>query len=207
MAAVPVLGRAALVLLRGNEDVTGATLYRFFGLHVAILPGIAFLLLVLHLLFVQRQGMSVPRAWQNGDPARRRSMPFFPNFLLRDLLLWLVVLNVLAILAVVAPFGIHPLEWPLGERADPFAPAPEGIRPEWYFMFMYQTLRLLPPHLGPFEGEMIGVLAFGLAGVLWALVPLWDRPARDGRMRPWVTWVGVLVLGYVVGMTIWGYLA
>jgi drug/metabolite transporter (DMT)-like permease len=68
-------------------------------------------------------------------------------------------------------------------------------------------LRLLPAHLGPFEGEVIGVLAFTLAGALWALLPLWDRRRRDGRMRAWVAWVGVVVVGYIVGMTIWGYLA
>src|SRR6516165_3829047 len=59
--AVPVVGHFSLRLLRGGDDVTGATLSRFYGLHVAILPALTTALVALHLLFVQRQGMSVPR--------------------------------------------------------------------------------------------------------------------------------------------------
>ncbi len=206
MGAVPVVGEPLLQLLRSGEDVTGATLYRFYGIHVAILPGIAFVFLGLHLMFVQRQGMSAPPAWEAADPKKRRTLQFFPNFMLRDVLLWLIVLNVIAILAVVAPFGIDPFHWPLGEKADPFVPAPEGIRPEWYFMFMFQTLKLLPAHIGPLEGELVGVLGFGLMGLIWILTPFWDRPRADGTMRPWVTWLGVLMLIYIIGMTVWGYL-
>jgi hypothetical protein len=58
--AVPVVGHFALRLLRGGDDVTGATLSRFYGLHVAVLPAVTTALVALHLLFVQRQGMSVP---------------------------------------------------------------------------------------------------------------------------------------------------
>src|SRR6266540_6343940 len=58
--AVPVIGKFTLRLLRGGDDVTGATLSRFYGLHVAILPAITTALVAAHLLFVQRQGMSVP---------------------------------------------------------------------------------------------------------------------------------------------------
>ncbi len=91
-------------------------------------------------------------------------MPFFPNFLLRDLLLWLIVLNVLAILAVFFPSE-------LGTKADAFAPAPAGIRPEWYFLFMFQTLKYFPAHVLFLEGEILGVLLFGIAGILWTFVP------------------------------------
>src|SRR2546423_7726507 len=58
--AVPIIGHFSLRLLRGGDDVTGATLSRFYGLHVAVLPAITAALVAAHLLFVQRQGMSVP---------------------------------------------------------------------------------------------------------------------------------------------------
>ena len=58
--SVPLVGRFLLRLLRGGEDVTGATLSRFYGLHVAVLPALTTILIAGHLLFVQRQGMSVP---------------------------------------------------------------------------------------------------------------------------------------------------
>jgi len=57
---VPFVGRFLLRLLRGGDEVTGATLSRFYGLHVAVLPAITTALVALHLLLVQRQGMSVP---------------------------------------------------------------------------------------------------------------------------------------------------
>ena len=95
-----------MIFLRGGEDVTGATLTRFFGFHVAILPGIFTLILAIHLLLVQRQGMSEPMGYENTKIAERKTMPFFPNFILRDLLLWLIVLNVLAIHSSIFSVGI-----------------------------------------------------------------------------------------------------
>src|SRR5689334_13770653 len=84
--SVPLVGRFMMRLLRGGDDVTGATLSRFFGFHVAVLPAITTLLIALHLLLVQRQGMSVPiGVEQKLEPGERvRQMPFFPNYILRD---------------------------------------------------------------------------------------------------------------------------
>jgi len=202
MGVVPLVGQPLLKLLRGGEDVTGATLFRFYGIHVAILPGVITMVLMVHLILVQRQGMSAPENWEESPPHRRRALPFFPNFILRDALLWVIVLNVLALLAVFAPFGLGPFEWPLGEKADAFAPAPAGIRPEWYFMFMFQTLKLIPAHVGPVEGEVLGVMAFGLLGLVWLLIPFLDRSRGIGRV---VRWAGAIGLVYMIGMTIWGY--
>src|SRR5512146_3540112 len=71
-AQVPLVGHWLLIFLRGGEDVTGATLGRFFGFHVAVLPGIATVLLGMHLLLVQRFGISVPpsveQAWEREEP-------------------------------------------------------------------------------------------------------------------------------------------
>ncbi|MDL1892783.1 cytochrome bc complex cytochrome b subunit, partial [Sphingobacteriales bacterium CHB3] len=171
---VPVIGKPILIFLRGGEDVTGATLSRFFGFHVAVFPGIFTVLLGIHLLLVQRQGMSEPLGVEAGAAAPQKTMPFFPNFLLRDLLLWLIVLNILAILAVFFP-------WELGQKADPFAPAPAGILPEWYFLFMFQTLKMIPAQVWFIDGEVLGIVTFGIAGLLWMLVPFWDRKSETTR--------------------------
>ena len=192
---VPWIGPFLVKLLRGSEEVTGATLSRFFGFHIAVLPGIFTTVVALHLLFVQRQGMSEP---QTEDASARRSMPFFPNFLLRDVLLWVIVLNIMAILSLYFP-------WELGTKADPLAPAPAGIRPEWYFMFMFQTLKLLPGHVGPIEGELAGVAVFGVAGLAAFLVPFWDRPGKLGPQTLPMKVLGGFALAYIVIFTIWGY--
>ena len=196
---VPFVGESILVFLRGGEDVTGATLSRFFGFHVAVLPGIFTVLLGIHLLLVQRQGMSEPLDENEGSSPERKTMPFFPNFLLRDLLLWLIVLNVLAILAVFFP-------WELGVKADPFAPAPAGIKPEWYFMFMFQTLKYIPGKILFMDGEVLGILVFGVAGLLWTLVPFWDRKSSRGERNRFVDYVGLFVVLYILALTIVGWI-
>ena len=82
--SIPVVGKWLLIFLRGGEEVTGATLTRFFGFHVAVLPGLATLLLAIHLLLVQQLGMSVPpgveRAIAEGREPRRihALLPQFP---------------------------------------------------------------------------------------------------------------------------------
>ncbi len=197
--AVPWIGEHLLVFMRGGEDVTGATLSRFFGFHVAVFPGIFTVLLFAHLLLVQRQGMSEPLEHERTPGASHQTMPFFPNFLLRDLLLWLIVLNVLAVLAVFFP-------WELGKKADAFAPAPAGIKPEWYFLFMFQTLKLIPAHLWFLEGETFGVLAFGVAGVLWLMVPFWDRKSSRGELNRTINYIGIAVVAYIIVLTIMGWL-
>ena len=194
---VPVVGHWMLRFLRGGDRVTGGTLSRFYGWHVAILPMTAALLLGLHLLFVQVHGISSPPGEERH--ANRRPMKFFPHFALRDLFGWTMALGVLASLAALFP-------WELGEKADPFAPAYQNIRPEWYFMFMFQTLKLVPGgSIAGIEYEVIPIVLFGLGGLFLLLVPFLDRNvARTGRSPLW-TVAGVVVLIYIVGMTSWGY--
>ena len=94
--SVPLLGNWLLQVLRGGQDVTINTLYRFFAAHVVILP-LAFVgVIALHLLLIQRQGMAPPV----GAKTAPRGMKFFPSFALRDALLWLACLMALATLAV-----------------------------------------------------------------------------------------------------------
>ena len=196
--AVPVVGDFIRLVLRGGEDVTGATLTRFYGIHVAILPALTTACLALHVYLVQRHGMSVPLSVDRSTPARK--MPFLPNFLLRDLIGWLLAVAVLVSLAAFLPTE-------LGEKADPFASAPASIRPEWYFMFMFQTLKLLPAHVLGIEGETIGILAFALGGLLLALVPFLDRAAARGEPNRLVTFMSVALILYMVAFTFWGYAA
>ena len=195
---VPVVGHHLLVIQRGGEDVTGATLKRFFGLHVAVLPILTLAVLLLHLLLIQFQGMSVPPSVQDQED-RMKKMPFFPNFLLRDALGWLGAFGLVVGLAVFFPRE-------LGVKADPFAPAPAGIRPEWYFLFMFQTLKLAPSHILFLEGEMVVFLLFGLCGLGLILVPFLDARSRRGERSPLFTALSILMILYIVTMTLVGYL-
>jgi cytochrome b6 len=194
---VPIAGPFLVRFLRGGNEVTGATLTRFFGFHVAILPALSVLIVGVHLLLVQRHGMSVP---PSADSGHLKTMKFVPNFLLRDLMGWLIALAALATLSALFP-------WELGEKADPFAPAPAGIRPEWYFMFMFQTLRMMPAKIGPVEGEIFAVTVFGIAGALLLLVPFLDRRSDTNQPVRLLTITGWAAVVYILVMTLLGYRA
>jgi quinol-cytochrome oxidoreductase complex cytochrome b subunit len=90
-------------------------------------------------------------------------------------------------------------------KADAFAPAPAGIKPEWYFLFMFQTLKMLPATLFGVEGELLGLLFFGALGLAWFLLPVLDRRTSEDERNPVVIWAGVLVLLFAAGMTVLGY--
>lgn len=196
--SVPFIGEWLLRFLRGGERVTGGTLSRFYGWHVAILPAVTVVLLGLHLLQVQLHGMSVPPGLDE-EAKRHRPMKFFPHFAMRELFGWTLALGVLAALAALIP-------WELGEKADPFAPAYKDIRPEWYFMFMFQTLKLVPGgEVAGIEYEAIPILLFGLGGLLLVLVPFLDRGLQRTGRSPAFTAAGVAILIYIVAFTAWGY--
>lgn len=196
--SVPLIGDWTLRFLRGGERVTGGTLSRFYGWHVTILPALTFFLLGLHVFLVQAHGMSIPPSLEK-EARERRPMKFFPNFMLRDLFGWTLALGVLATLAAIFP-------WELGEKADPFAPAFKDIKPEWYFVFMFQTLKFVP------GGEILGIeyeaitnMLFGFAALLMILVPFLDRGIVCRGRSPVFTMTGVLSVLFIVGMTSWGY--
>ena len=200
--AVPLIGPFVLRFLRGGDEVTGATLTRFFGFHVAVLPGLITILLIIHLALVQKWGIgSYPP-----DPTQRR-MAFFPNFVLRELMAWYGALAVLGSLAALFP-------WELGTKADPFAPAPSGIRPEWYFLAVFYTLKLIPSRIWIFEGEVLGILGLAAAVIFWMLVPFWAQtsktgipacPPQDERPNLLLTGLGVFVIAYLVVFSALGY--
>ena len=193
---IPIIGPGVVRLLRGGDDVTGGTLTRFFGLHVAILPGIATMLVALHLLLVQRHGMSVPPSVEADAKSLARpvpSQPFLPHYVLKDLFGWTIALLLLAVLSAFLP-------WELGRKADLFAPAPAGIRPEWYFLWTFQALKLVPGHVAGLEGELVAVLALSAGGLAFALLPFFDPDTP--RSRRIVTWLGLSALAFMVVLTI-----
>jgi cytochrome b6 len=116
------------------------------------------------------------------------------------MLAWYIALALLAALAAFYP-------WELGRKADAFAAVPAGIRPEWYFLAMFHTLKLLPAHILWFEGEQVGIVALSLGGALLMVVPFLDRRASRGERSPLFSVVGWLVLAYLVVFTILGYMA
>lgn len=200
---LPIIGESLLRFLRGGESVTSSTLTRFFGFHVAILPAITGIVLGLHLWLIQMQGMSLPPSVEREFAERHATPPtirFFPGFLLRELMGWYLALGALAALAALFP-------WELGVKADPFASAPAGIKPEWYFLYMFETLKYIPARVLGFEGEALGILGFVLAGLLWIAVPFLDRSPTQGRLSRTIRGAGVVVLLYIAVVTVISYVS
>lgn len=179
-AVLPVVGDFAVLFLRGGDQVTGATLTRFFGLHVALLPLAFNGLLAVHLLLVQFQGMSLPLGMSPAAVRDRR--PFFSEFLLIDGCVWLALFGGLLTLAVLSPAEI-------GQKADLLKPAPEGIRPEWFFLFMFKTLKVFP--------EAVGVALLALGAALLVFLPFVDRSAARERRSPLLLAILLAMLAYV----------
>lgn len=174
---VPVVGEWIVHFLRGSQQVTGDTITRFFAAHVIFLPLLFGLLMTVHLGLIQAQGMSLPL----GMPRKkvRDAAPFFSEFLLVDACVWLFVLGTIITLATLLPAEV-------GVKADPLTPAPPGIRPEWYFLFMFQTLKHVP--------EAVGVLLFAVGGLFLFAVPFLDRKAMREERSPWLTALFVLMV-------------
>jgi cytochrome b6 len=113
-------------------------------------------------------------------------------------MVWYFALAILGVLAAVFP-------WELGDKADPFASAPKGIRPEWYFLAQFYTLKLVPSHVWIFEGELLGILGFGLLAGSWAVLPFWGMDRTGAARTRLVTGVGVVLVAYLATFTVLGY--
>jgi len=191
--SLPLIGPWLKTVILGGPEVSQATLTRFFWFHVALLPAVALSLVAVHVLLVQTLGMSKPIGERG-----KREIPFFPDFIYKDALGWTVILVLVGVLCVFLP-------WEVGAKADPLASTPLGIKPEWYFTFMFSTLKIVPAHIVSIEGEKLAILGFLAGGLLWMLVPFLDRRARREEKSPLWTWIGLAFAAYIVVMTVLTY--
>ncbi|MCX8111126.1 MAG: cytochrome bc complex cytochrome b subunit [Syntrophorhabdaceae bacterium] len=193
---LPVIGGFIKSFLRGGLDVTGETLIRFYGFHVSVLPFFTLLLIGIHVLLVQYHGMSIPLSQKDNV---KKYEPFFPNVLYKDFILWLIALGVVVTLSVFLPPEI-------GKKADPLAAPPENIKPEWYFLFLFQTLKLFPGDIMGLNGEMIAIILISLGILFFFLIPFLDRKSARDEKSTAFTWIGIIYTVYFVVMTIIGFI-
>lgn len=204
--AIPVVGDFLIEFLRGGPSVGEATLGRFFALHVMGLP-MAFLGLVgFHLFCVRRAGISSPPFGEDYRPTELTNsfhheehlggVPFHPNYTIKDLSMVFFALAALVAITFYAPWLFIPLD--ALEPADPFI-TPEHIKPEWYFLWAYQTLKIFP-------SELLGLAAQGAAMGFLAMLPFLDRsPERRPAKRPIFVTLYLLGILLFVGLSIWGH--
>jgi len=174
IAAVPLIGRPMLWMLRGGPEVNSNTLARFYDFHIGVLPTLFVLVLVLHIVLVRLHGV----ARLEGDP-RTQTYWFYPDHVLREAAVGLVVLLVLVAYTIVSPPGIGP-------RADPNL-TPASIRPEWYFYPSYRWLKLVPMQAGIWTSFL-----FVLSMIFWPWIDSFLERLAPGKR-----------LGVIVGTAGW----
>jgi mono/diheme cytochrome c family protein len=127
---------------------------------------------------------------------KRQGKPFWPDIILEDALVALVVFLGLLLLTVMWPVPLEP-------RADP-TNAAYIPRPEWYFMFLFQLLKLFPGSL-----EWVGVMGVPAIGMLLlVLLPFYDRhPRRLPNVRLLAMASGSAALAGIAVLTVWAYIA
>ena len=197
--SVPVIGASLQLLLRGGSDVTGDTMSRFFGIHVLVLPISLAALLGLHLLLVHQMGLASPKRPDPRTPEQRAALasepvrPFFPNYLVDELVAWYILLAVLVVLASIFPAGLE-------DPANPLQ-TPQHVKPEWYFLGVYQLLKLIPIKV---VGIMLPVVGVGLL-VIW---PFLDRnPEVLARRRILAVGGATVVIVGLIALTVFGYVS
>lgn len=123
--------------LSGGPLITQTTLSRFFALHVVVLPLFFLILLTVHLFLVQLHGMN-----KKGFKVEKYEK-FFPHFFIKDLMVWLLCFLILLVIGQTIPYDSF-LPYPLKAAYIDNSATPSGIKPEWYFLFLYYPLEVLP---------------------------------------------------------------
>ena len=192
MALVPIVGEPLQRLVVGGDEYGHHTLTRFFALHAGVLPGLLLVFLAMHLALFRRHGL------QARQPYRRPDTTFWPDQLLRDAVACVAVMIVVLVLVLWnypsaepgVPLGSQ-LGAELGAPANP-AESYAAARPELYFLFLFQILKLLsafPPVIG-------AVAVPGLILLSLFLMPFIGRWNFGHRFN--VVWTIALLVGACV---------
>jgi ubiquinol-cytochrome c reductase cytochrome b subunit len=183
-----------LTYLIAGSGTGAAELTRFFDLHIIVLPAGLLSLLVLKMYMFEAHGAAKPV----GDSVKdSREIPWFPTVYLYFAMIGAIFVAVVFVAAAMFPISL-PAEY------TPQAAANFVAQPDWYFLWMYQILKI-----HSFEGSGI-YYALGAVTILvlgLALLPFLDRGSqRNPKKRPFYTTIGLIMIAELLTLTIWGYL-
>jgi len=135
------------------------------------------------------------------EPEHDDSVPFYPDHFMTELRVALVIIGILVIIGVLGMFMHIGLEDP----ADPLN-TPLHVKPEWYFLFLYQLLKVVPDYVfwGQIEGRVFVTVAVIVGLLAFMFLPFIDK--KDDSKRAW--WIraalSVIALIIVILLTLWG---
>lgn len=194
-SALPVIGKSIMLWLRGDYNVSGVTLHRFFSLHVTFIPLIIVGLVFIHLVALHYVGSNNPdgidiKQKKNEKGIPLDSIPFHPYYTIKDLMGAMVFLFVFAFVVFFTPkMGGLFLEY------ENFLPAnslqtPEHIAPVWYMTPYYAILRAVPD-------KLLGLMAMASSIGLMFILPWLDRsPVRSIRYKG--KWSKIAIIFFVI---------
>ena len=209
--AIPGIGATIQTWLLGGPAVDNATLNRFFSLHY-LLPFLIAALVIVHFWAFHTTGNNNPTGIEvrrtSREEADRDTVPFWPYFVIKDLLALVAILVIFfAVVGFMPNYLGHPDNY---IEANPLA-TPAHIVPEWYFLPFYAILRAFTADVwvvmavnwltfGIVDAKFFGVLAMFGAIIVMALVPWLDTSrVRSGRYRPsFKWWFWILAVDFVV---------
>ena len=213
---VPFIGDALVVWIRGDFNVADATLTRFFMLHVFLLPIVIICIIALHFYSLRvphvnnQEGAEIDfdaeaEKYLAGNKKESKVIPFWPVFLSKDF----------AVLGVFLIFYFYLVFFHFNFAMDPvnFDPAdamvtPAHIYPEWYFLWSYEVLRGFFFDIAGISAFDLGLIAFGIANVIFFLLPFIDRDPEvlPAHKRPrFFIWFWLLLIDMIV-LTVYGKL-
>ncbi len=207
---IPFIGADVVEWIRGNYVVADSTLTRFFMLHVFLLPIAIILLVGVHFYSLRiphvnnQEGEEIDfeleeKKFIEGKKKESKVIPFWPVFLSKDIFVVCAFMVFFFYLVCYHyDFAMDPINF---ERANSLK-TPPHIYPEWYFLWSYEVLR------GFFFSADLGLMAFGVAQVIFFLLPFLDRSSvvAPAHKRPaFMVWFWLLIIDMIV-LTIYGKL-
>lgn len=213
---IPFIGNDVVEWIRGNYIVADATLTRFFMLHVVLLPVVIMLLIAFHFYSLRfphvnnQDGEEIDfeaeaQKYQEGKKKDAKVIPFWPVFMSKDIF---VVCAFMALFFYLVcyhfDFAMDPVNF---DPADSLK-TPPHIYPEWYFLWSYEVLRGFFFDVGPIKAADIGLVAFGVAQVVFLFLPWLDRSpvVRPAHQRKgYFVWFWSLIVVLIV-LTVYGKL-
>jgi len=134
------------------------------------------------------------------EHSQEDTIPFYPDHVRTE---FFVVLGILAIVLIIGIVGmINPVG--TGEPADPLN-TPLHVKPEWYFLALYQILKKIPPMFLGIEGKIVGVvIPIVLVGLIFFWPFLDNKPDKSKRIY-WIRLAfAIFAVLTIIALTIWG---
>lgn len=185
--SVPVIGGFLKRMMLAGDVYNERTLPRFFILHAAILPVTTTFLIAIHITLIRLQGVTEFK-FEDEPESKPDHFNFFPDHLLTEIIIGLILMTVLSALSTIFPAV-------MGPKADPLV-TPEVIKPEWFFYVMFRWLKLFSRTAAILS---IGLIVFTMLS--WPFIDAWMRKEKKDSEAS--VWIGIFAVLTIIAITVW----